>query len=81
MIYVVFGDLETWSTEGYVIPAEILTDEQSALVDEGDSKVFKTEDIPGIAIHEMIAMLREAGLWQGIVENLQKEAQLWRRER
>jgi hypothetical protein len=74
MLYIVLDDDETWSTEAYVVPEEILTDEQKGRIEECDSKVFKNDSVPCIYIETMVQMLKDAGLWRGVLAEMQARA-------
>lgn len=76
MLYIVFDDDETWSTGAYVVPEEVLTDGQKKLIEECDSKVFKNETPPRIHVETMVEVLKDRGLWDGMLAQMKAEAKL-----
>ncbi len=73
MLYIVFDDDETWSSAAYVVPEEVLTDEQKERISESDSKVFRDATIPGISVHQLVYALKKAGLWDNLWNKMLKE--------
>ena len=74
MLYIVLDDDETWSTEAYIVPEEVLTKNQKERIEECDSKVFKNDSVPCIHIETMVQMLKDAGLWRGVVAEMKARA-------